>query len=97
MFSNFLRKLFKRNEGNLVELISLFVGLLAVSLITSYCHLGRNNWYLIVPLLILVFIVYKVCELIIAFLFRNKNIKVNESFFVLAIVVIALINTFVIY
>lgn len=96
MVSKFLGKLFTRNEGNLVELLSLFVGLLAVSLMTSNIHLGRENGYLIIPLLLLVLVVFKICEMIIVSLVRNRNKKVNEWYFVLVIFVITLINTFVI-
>ncbi|MEN1970493.1 hypothetical protein WMZ97_20755 [Lentibacillus sp. N15] len=91
------KKLFERNEGNLVGLISLSVGLLAASIIASFIDLGRENWYWIIPLAILVFIIYKILEVVISLLFKNRNIKVSEGYFILVIVIIALINTFIIY
>jgi hypothetical protein len=97
LFGDLFRRIFKRSEGNLVELISLFLGLLTVNLITSGIHLGRDNWYLIIPLLILVLIVMTIYQVVISVLVGRRNRKVNPGYFLIVFLVIAFINTFVIH
>ncbi|NYV64324.1 hypothetical protein HYI36_03585 [Bacillus sp. Gen3] len=87
--------LFKRPQQDLVTFITFIIGLLIISFVTANIKLGVNQWYWIIPLLVFLFILYKIIEEVIRYLFVKGNKKVNSGYFVLVIIVIAFINTLI--
>lgn len=87
--------LFTRRKQDLIELITLFIGLLAISLITPLLKLGASHWYWMISLLILLLIIIRIVESIVGYIVRGKNRRVSGGYFVLAIVAFAIINTFI--
>ncbi|MBL5766349.1 hypothetical protein MXL46_07395 [Heyndrickxia sporothermodurans] len=87
--------LFKRRKQDLIELITLCIGLLVISMFTPILKLGASHWYWIISLLILILIVCRMTESILGYFFHKRNRKVSGGYFVLVIVVMALINTYI--
>lgn len=87
----------KFGEKDLAELMTLVIGLTVISIIPRYFGFNQMNWYWIVLFLFILFLFARLVEELARYLLGKRNRQINVGYFVLAIVVIACINVFVIY
>jgi hypothetical protein len=85
----------KRNEQDVVALVTFFTAFLGISIISMYLKTTGTDWYWIITFNILFLLIMRVVEILLTFLISKWNRKANYGFYVIAALAVVLINTFI--